>query len=176
MSARLLVWLYLKKKTTKRDLFQQRSTQPWSSSSSCSTVHIYHTLQYSHRKFLPRKKRARETKNSVQATHAKIVNQPVRAPKTQSSVLSSAGVSEREKSLLRISFERWAGIARVDESITNAFEDNPVLAQQNQRVSLRTLCNRDTQPRHSMNESDETLFEHCHKETRPYTLFLWLKN
>ena len=35
--------------------------------------------------------------NSVQAPHPKIVKQPVRAPTTQSSIVSSDGVSEMEK-------------------------------------------------------------------------------
>ena len=41
--------------------------------------------------------KARGSINSVQAPHSKIVNQPVRAPTTQSSIVSSDGENEIEK-------------------------------------------------------------------------------
>ena len=126
-------------------------TQQWSSLTSCSVVCSFHPVQYSQRKFLPRSKSERGSINYVQAPHSKIVNQPVRAPTTQSSIVSSDGVSETEK--LAVS------LVRVKESQMPS-RTNPVLAQQRQRVSVRAFCihgTPHTQQRHSMSESEEAL-------------------
>ena len=44
-------------------------TQPWSSPTSCSTVHISHTVQYSQRKFLPRSKSERKRALTLYKQH-----------------------------------------------------------------------------------------------------------
>ena len=82
---------------------------------------ISHAVQYCQRMLLPRSKS--ESINSVQETHSNIINQPVRTPTTQLSIVSSDGVSKKfAVNLVRV---MSGGIARVGERITNAFEDEP---------------------------------------------------
>ena len=141
-------------------------TQPWSSWTSCSAVRISHPVQYSQRKFLPRNKCERESINSVQAPHSKIVNQPVRAPTTQSSIVSSDGVSEIEKfgvNLVRVMSEYSTRLRKNHQCLRGR---TPCLHSNINEFLSEPLQSWHTQQRHSM--SEEALFEHSHKGTRPH--------
>ena len=112
-------------------------------------------------------KRERESIDSVQVTHSNIINQSVRAPTTQPSVVSSDGGSEEFAGKLIREMNEHSPHALAKESPMPT-RINLVLAQQQQRVSVRVLCNQHTQQRHSTTESGEALFEHWHKGRRPH--------
>ena len=84
--------------------------------------------------------KARESINSVQPTHSKIVNQPMRAPTIQSSIVSSDGVSEIEKFVVNLVLVISEYSTRLRKNHKYLRGLTPMLAQQHQRVTVRALC------------------------------------
>ena len=113
--------------------------------------------------------KARESINSAQATHSKIINQPVRAPTTQSFVVYFDGVTERKKFAVNLVREmsrhstRWRKYHQCLRVRTPCLHSNI-----NEFLSEPSAIMTHTQPRHSMSENDEALFEHWHKGTPPF--------
>ena len=139
-------------------------TQPWSSWTSCSAVHISHHVQYNQTKYLPRNKSEREHKLCTSTTFQ---NWQSACARTDNTVVHRE--RDREVCVESCSSDWWAGIARVCERITNAFEDEPHACTSTSycQSPLLSYVTR-TQQRHSMSESDEAQFEHSHKRTWPY--------
>ena len=116
--------------------------------------------------------KARESINSVQEPHSKIVNQPVRSQTTQSSIALSDGVCEIEKFAVNPILVMSEYSTRLQKNHQSLRGRTPCLHSSiNKFLSepspLQSLVTQ-TQQRHSMSESDEARFQHSHKGTRPY--------
>ena len=95
--------------------------------------------------------------------HLKIVNQPVRAPTTQSSIVSSDGVSEIEKfavNLVRVMSEHSTHLRKNHQCLRG---QTPCLHSNiNELLSEPSAIMAHTAEAFNERESEEVLFEHSH--------------